>query len=40
MFFNTLLEILKLSIPALVVFFTVDRLLGRYLNHHAQVLAR
>lgn len=40
MFFNTLLEILKLSIPALVVFFTVDRLLGRYLGHQSQVMAR
>ncbi len=35
MLINTLLEILKLSIPALVVFFTVDRLLGRYLDHQS-----
>lgn len=30
---STLLEILKLTIPALIVYFTVSRLLQQYLNH-------
>ncbi|MFZ4428663.1 MAG: hypothetical protein ACOYOO_16005 [Saprospiraceae bacterium] len=37
MWIETILEIIKLTIPALIVFFTVDRLMRQYLGHQLQL---
>jgi hypothetical protein len=37
MWIEAILEIVKLTIPALIVFFTIDRLMRQYLGHQLQL---